>query len=614
MSGRPETKPRRVDWRRLGEAFAASLAASLLTWLSFPPASLWWLSFAAPVPLLWAAERAGERRLSAALGAAAGAVPLWAWQQQWIFGVSAPGATLLVLYLSFYAGAVVLVGAWLSRRLRAPVWALWPVLWCAAELLRGRIVGYGYPWLLTGHPLIESPLPARAGSVIGAYGVSLLTVAMGAAAWGAVRERGRRRLVAGAALCSVIVGWGALSTAAPPSRVGELRVAVVQTNVPQSVKGGWSPPERLADLDRMLEMTIEAARAEPRPDVIVWPETMFPGAALDSASLETERAARLVWFTDAGVRWPPLEHVLWRGPDGTDEPFEMTAPIERGGRLAMPTIAAADSLLVWQERLGVPILVGAEGVEGLRLEVSEVDGTVREENLGRFNSSYLIVGGQARPERYDKLHLTPFGEVMPYVSTWDWLESLFLRVGIGAAGMEFDLEAGERPVSHELPTEAGPVRVATPICFEGIMPGVCRRLAYEGGGRRADLLVQMTNEGWFGGFDPAREQHLQILRWRAVELGLSVVRAANTGVSALIDPAGRVLGRGVQGGDSNASGVLAGTVPLAAGGTVYGRLLGDSVAWAALAVSGGLVAAGVWRGRGQSRRDRRTDKRVGEQR
>ncbi|QKK08724.1 MAG: apolipoprotein N-acyltransferase [Planctomycetota bacterium] len=576
---------------------AASAVSSLLTLLAFPPVGWWVLAFVAPMPLLWAASRmpaAGRRaRLGVAVAATLGMVPMWAWQQQWVFGVSALGAVLLVIYLSMYAGAFVWLASWVAARFRAPVWMAGPVLWAGLEWFRGVVMFDGYPWLMAGHPLIESAALSRAGAVVGASGVSLLMLLVVGAVYGVVAARGVWRWRAAAGLVGVMAVWVVL--AAVPrgaiETVGTMRVAVVQTNVPQGDKQGWTPPQRMVDLERMLELTERACDIEPRPDLVVWPETMFPGAALDPASIAEERAASLIWSTGPEVAWPELRFVVFTGMDGIDAPEPVPGPFEMGGRLVMPTTVPADSVLAWQRELGVPFLIGAEGYDGLRLDVDPDTGVVESAWDASFNSTYLLRDGRMVGERYDKMHLTPFGEVMPYISAWPWLERVSLRLGIGASGMTFNLDAGRTPVRHVVETEAGRVRVATPVCFEGVMPGVCRRLAYAAGERRADVLVQLTNEGWFGGFDAGRRQHLQIVRWRALELGTSVVRAANTGVSAVIDPYGGVLKTGVErgdpAGDTMVDGVLFGEVPLASGDTAYARI-GDVAGWL------GLVGAGIW--------------------
>lgn len=124
------------------------------------------------------------------------------------------------------------------------------------------------------------------------------------------------------------------------------------------------------------------------------------------------------------------------------------------------------------------------------------------------------------------------------------------------------------------------------------MPGVCRRLVFYHGARRADLLINLTNDGWFGWWDAGRRQHLQLARWRALELGTPVVRAANTGISALIGPTGAFLRAGVDSAPNPArvDGVLVVDVPKPLGATLYARV-GDLFGIAALVVAGGLLLA-----------------------
>ena len=303
-------------------------------------------------------------------------------------------------------------------------------------------------------------------------------------------------------------------------------------------------PERVEDFESFLQLT--RIGMERDPSLVVWPETMFPGLALDAASLETLRSAGLAYA------------------DGT------------------PVTAFADGLLAFQEAIGAPMLVGAHGYDNLR--VVEDDGGVRFEPDAEHNSAMLIEGGRAPVERYDKLHLTPFGEVMPYISWSAWLESKLLSVG--APGMAFNLSAGDEATVFEVDG----FRFATPICFEATMPAVCRRLAYGGGfggKRRVDALIQLTNDGWFGRWPGGRETHLLLARCRAAELGVPVVRAANTGISAMIDARGLVNARH----SALAHAVLHAEVAGSDGpGTVYGRFMGDAAGWAALAVTFAGVA------------------------
>ena len=102
----------------------------------------------------------------------------------------------------------------------------------------------------------------------------------------------------------------------------------------------------------------------------------------------------------------------------------------------------------------------------------------------QFNSAYLVGAGPPPYPRYDKVFLAPFGETMPYISNWDWLERALLSVG--AAGMTFDLDRGGEPVRFDVPWQGGSVRVATPICFEDAFPALCRRFASLPDGAQSD--------------------------------------------------------------------------------------------------------------------------------
>src|SRR5205814_2408598 len=125
-----------------------------------------------------------------------------------------------------------------------------------------------------------------------------------------------------------------------------MRVGLVQTNLPQNNKMGWTFEQRLADMQRFEELTRRAASPIPdsagnpaKPDVIAWPETMFPGLWLDLQAIAAQRQADL--------------HV------------DMDRP---GGRERVPTTVFADRLLALQVELGVPMVVGAIGVENFRIE------------------------------------------------------------------------------------------------------------------------------------------------------------------------------------------------------------------------------------------------------
>lgn len=160
-------------------------------------------------------------------------------------------------------------------------------------------------------------------------------------------------------------------------------------------------------------------------------------------------------------------------------------------------------------KVGVPMLVGAPSY-------TEVQGKILY-----HNSAFLVVDSMLR-FRYDKMHLVPFGEYMPL----DWL----LPLGSGFAVLEADYSPGKTMTVMKVP-DGPPFSVL--ICYEAIFPGMSR-MAIDNGAR---LLVNIVNDGWFAG-TAAPYQHLLMAGVRSVENRTPLVRAANTGISAIFDATG----------------------------------------------------------------------------
>jgi apolipoprotein N-acyltransferase len=139
-----------------------------------------------------------------------------------------------------------------------------------------------------------------------------------------------------------------------------------------------------------------------------------------------------------------------------------------------------------------------------------------------YNSAYLISPRSRIVNRYDKMHLVPFGEYVPLSSFFPFFNSL---VGIG------NITPGEDVAIFQLPRG----KFGTLICFEVIFPELCRKFVRNG----ADFMVTITNDAWFGRTS-APHQHLAQATFRSIENRMWLVRAANTGISAFVDPWGRI--------------------------------------------------------------------------
>lgn len=239
------------------------------------------------------------------------------------------------------------------------------------------------------------------------------------------------------------------------------------------------------------------------------------------------------------------------------------------GENALDPAATSDSSVESEvrgsvRRVGVPTLVGAV-VEG-------ADGERRNEILALDGSGDLV-------DRYVKAHLVPFGEFVPWRGVLGWISAL--------RQVPTDLTPGPAPA----PLEVGDLRVGSVICFENSFPSLDRRLVAAG----AEFLVVATNNASYE-FTAASRQHVAMSRLRAVENGRWVVHAAISGISAFVDPQGRVVARTGLFDQT----VLRSRIRTTTGETLYTRL-GDWVPWLTLVVVAGLfLAAGS--GRAPARR------------
>jgi len=152
--------------------------------------------------------------------------------------------------------------------------------------------------------------------------------------------------------------------------------------------------------------------------------------------------------------------------------------------------------------------------------------SVANQNGPLFNSSVLVSPGGEWTARYDKMHLVPFGEYLPFPSVFSFAGGLTREVG------EFQRGTSRRPL------DAGDQRLGLFICYESIFPDEVRQFADQG----AQAFVNISNDGWYGD-SGAYAQHLNQTRMRAIENNRWLLSATDTGVTASIDPFGRVVAR-----------------------------------------------------------------------
>jgi len=535
-------------------ALLLSGLTSLLMWASFTPLDLGPLGWVCLVPicLLARLERptAGMYRAVYLAG-----LLFWLATLQWmrLGHATMYGAWLLTsVYMAFYFPAFVAIVRAAAWRFRVPIMLAVPVAWAGLEFLRAYLLT-GAPWYFLAHSQYRWIELIQISDLLGAYGVSfLLALFAGCAAelapsaW-ITRLRllpegglGGMRTVAGAgrawrigavlAACAAVLGYGYARRAGVVFQPGP-RVALIQGNFVSEVK---HDPARYVEMQRRHEELTGLAVLE-QPDLIIWPETMF--------------------------RWP-----LFNAPqDVSTEQLEAAHPGLPAARLRDPNIRKRLSNLSQMARAG--LVVGLEAIDA-DLE------TVR-----RYNSAVMIDAQGVITGRYDKLHRVVFGEYIPWADRFPWIRKLTpFPEGFG-------IEAGQRPAAMRV----GSSWFSPIICFEDTVPHLVRRVLQQAGqdvpqAQRIDFLVNLTNDGWFHGSSEL-DQHLITASFRCVENRTPMVRAVNTGISAIIDGDGVVRQRAVglkTGKSKSDEAVVVGEVPLDARRSLYLRW-GDWFAGACLA-------------------------------
>jgi apolipoprotein N-acyltransferase len=208
--------------------------------------------------------------------------------------------------------------------------------------------------------------------------------------------------------------------------------------------------------------------------------------------------------------------------------------------------------------------------------------------------------GVLSPRRYDKIHLVPFGEYLPFKEALPPLYALFIKLGPQYME-EYVLQPGSESqlTVFDVASRGMNWRFVTPICFEDIDPALVARM-FRGadGAKRADFIVNITNDGWFKGSE--MPQHLQCAVFRSIENRVPTARSVNTGISGYVDSTGRtfdLIGVGEKGARTA-------TLPLDGRYTAYTRF-GDVFAITCAAGTGVMTAVALvrWWGRRGERRE-----------
>jgi apolipoprotein N-acyltransferase len=528
----PSQKTHSSLLRREGTALALAVATVLLQFALFHPLNVGCLAVLAYVPWLLLMERRGVA--GAALWGYGIGVGFFALGVGWIAAVDVFLWVLALIPLGLFHGGFALGLRLVRSRLGLPYAVAAPLLFTGMEFFRS-FAASGFPWLYTGHAFHGSRHLLQTADLTSAYGLTFLALALnglGADAW--LWWKGRPTAVAPRTLA--ISGGVILALWAGAFVYGLARVGKVFSPGPRVFVVQGNIPQDIKLMTASAEGIWEkhvALTLEARntsADLIIWPETMTPRSMAVDA----------------------------------DE------------------LAALQDMA---KDLDAHLLVGSTAYEP---DPDEPGG------LHTFNSGFFVSPQGEVLGRYDKMHLVPGGEYLPFRRVFPVVE----RVVKDALGYVPSVHPGSQRDVFVLPVRGGEeVPFCTVICYEIVFPDLVRGFVRDG----ARLVVNITNEGWFKE-SYEFEQMVAINKFRAVENRVSIVRAANTGISNVIDPEGRVLAavQDPSGRKKAVSGVLDCTVPLDDRHTFYTRF-GDVFAWlvflAAISVTILSLLPSSWRDR-----------------
>lgn len=559
--------------------FLPAILSAVLLWVAYFPLDLGPVAFVALVPWL-TLVRAPDAKLRY-LAAYTGGFVFFALATNWV-RVAHPMMYLSWLGLALACPVFWVVGLWLLRRIDrlgfVPLALSVPLVWIGLEYARAhfptgypmlksigmyQMVGFGWYFLgYTQHAVLPLIQVADLGGV---YMVSFLVAAVnGLACDWVLRSPAVRRCLRWSTepTPQTLAAAGDEGSQSPPppslarERVGRLGLIIssvavvavlgsslaygyVRLNHPEftpgprvaAIQGSVAQGEKIQKGESLGKtygrLHLEAQDQKPRPDLIVWPETCFPED----------------WFEIAPGQHPP------------DDARQKAASIVAEFGSSRPTS---------------PVLLGLNGLEW-------EDGRV-----WKYNSALLLDTRGRKLARYDKMHLVPFGEYVPFKDTLPWMSTF------SPYKHDYSCRPGEHWTRFTITGANGrPYTFGCLICYEDSDPYLARQ--YAGTEHPADFLVNISNDAWFDGTEEHQE-HLAICRFRAVEARRPVVRAVNMGISAVIDADGRIVALPADTWDHSVKteGVVCATVPLDTRTSWYARF-GDWLpagCWA-------LVVAGV---------------------
>ncbi len=491
--------------------------SAVFLYAAFTPLDWGWLAWLALVPMLCLARF--QRPLAGTVLASwlAGAI-FWFPTLQWMRLGDAtmyPAWIAMAFYTSLYFPLFMIATRLAVHRFAVPLVFAAPLVWVGLEFARAHFMT-GFAWYLLGHSQHRWAAITQISDLVGGYGVSFLVVMVNAcmatlipierlrrfagiaptegtsdpsASAEPASRRMRFEVVTTLLLVALSLGYGFIRLNQTDFPAGP-RVGLVQGSFDSTVKGDPQESDRI--FKTYLDLHLRAVREG--AELIVWPESMLPYPLMESpAGLADKELAAL---------HPLIPAERWK--DGSVQIF----------------------LRNMSDEARASVIIGIDRFQG------------QAGHAKHYNSAVFVQPGVGIQGRYDKLHRVPFGE---YIPLRDWIPGLHKFTPYAE---DFGLDAGEAITIFR----HRECRLLPLICYEDTVPHLVRssvaasRLPEDAtGGPSGDVgcLVNLTNDGWFHG-SSEHDQHLITASFRCIENRVPMIRAVNTGISAIIDGNGRL--------------------------------------------------------------------------
>ena len=509
------------------------LSAGLLTVIQ-PPFGLSVLAFVALVPFILVCTSA-EKLKPLLFASYIISLLYWLFNLYWLIPVTTAGWLTGCLYMAVFWPVLAIALRFCTAK-KIPLLISVPILFVGAERLQGFFLG-GFFWRFLAHSQYENLYLIQISDIFGAAGVSFLIAMVNALIAEIIYVNLKSQIpnfkfllktvfVSGLIFATVLYGRWRIQQTDTIIEQGPL-VGAVQSCIPQSVKASAFDSNEVAqDTFNKLAADSNSVIAA-GASLCVWPETMIP-AYLDD--------------TPSGVLDLSNNQVI-------RQDFRYF-----NARLSLLALGRAY------------ILVGASGLK------PQYDKDYSLESVGRCNSAFLYTpDGRQALDHYNKIHLVPFGEYVPFKKSFPTFHKLLMKFTPYSldAGDEFTIfqiypqSLQRTDIADNIPRKN--YKFAVMICYEDTTPQIARKFILDSKGQKqVDWLLNISNDGWFVKFTPLEKaadvnrdspmgfingraepstelaQHTAICVSRAVENRTPVVRSVNTGISCLIDSTGKI--------------------------------------------------------------------------